>query len=103
MAREQNWHPVHLGQPVYNALLAGLFQWGVALHDLDIERIRKLEKDPKEMKRQLRQILRKGRNQILKDYVVYLALSGKQWKSTLKANAAANQLGRAAERERVCK
>ncbi|HEY9565553.1 MAG TPA: acyl-CoA desaturase, partial [Nocardioides sp.] len=90
MAREQKWHPVHLGQPVYNALLAGLFQWGVALHDLDIERIRKLEKDPKEMKRQLRQILRKGRNQILKDYVVYPALSGKQWKSTLKANAAAN-------------
>src|SRR3546814_20900606 len=42
------------------------------------------------MKRQLRQILRKGRNQILKDYVVYPALSGKQWKSTLKANAAAN-------------
>src|SRR3546814_10487352 len=65
MAREQKWHPVHLGQPVYNALLAGLFQWGVALHDLDIERIRKLEKDTKEMKRQLRQTLRKGRNQIL--------------------------------------
>ncbi len=28
------------------------------------------------MKRQLKQILRKGRNQILKDYVVYPALSG---------------------------
>ena len=74
MAREQKWHPVNLGQPVYNALLATLFQWGVALHDLDIERIRKGEKDPKEMKRQLRQIVRKGRNQILKDYVVYPAL-----------------------------
>jgi NADPH-dependent stearoyl-CoA 9-desaturase len=90
MAREQKWRPVNLGQPVYNALLASLFQWGVALHDLDIERIRKGEKDPKEMKRQLRQIFRKGRNQILKDYVVYPALSGKQWKSTMKANATAN-------------
>ncbi len=29
MAREQKWHPVNLGQPVYNALLASLFQWGV--------------------------------------------------------------------------
>ena len=75
MAREQKWHPHNLGQPVYNALLASLFQWGVALHDLDLERIRKGEKDPKEMKRQLRQIARKGRNQILKDYVVYPALS----------------------------
>ena len=90
MAREQKWHPANLGQPVYNALLASLFQWGVALHDLDIERIRKGEKDPKEMKRQLRQILRKGRNQVLKDYVVYPALSGPAWRSTLKANMAAN-------------
>src|SRR4051812_43717129 len=90
MAREQRWHPHNVGQPVYNALLASLFQWGVALHDLDIERIRKGEKDPKEMKRQLRQIFRKGRNQILKDYVVYPALSGPQWKTTITANATAN-------------
>ena len=90
MAREQKWHPANLGQPVYNALLATLFQWGVALHDLDIERIRKGEKDPKEMKRQLRQIFRKGRNQVLKDYVVYPALSGRQWRTTLLANMTAN-------------
>ncbi|QCW51468.1 acyl-CoA desaturase [Nocardioides dongxiaopingii] len=90
MAREQKWSPFNLGQPVYNALLASLFQWGVALHDLDIERIRKMEKDPKEMKRQLRQIVRKGRNQILKDYVVYPALSGPRWRQTLAANATAN-------------
>ena len=90
MAREQRWTPYHLGQPVYNALLATLFQWGVALHDLDIERIRKGEKDPREMKRQLRQILRKGRNQVLKDYVVHPALAGKQWKTVLVANATAN-------------
>src|SRR6478735_7247832 len=90
MAREQKWHPHNLGQPVYNALLAGLFQWGVALHDLDLEAIRKGKKDPVEMKRQLRQIGRKGRNQILKDYVVYPALTGPAWKSTLKANATAN-------------
>jgi linoleoyl-CoA desaturase len=90
MAREQKWSPYNLGQPIYNQLLATLFEWGVALHDLDIERIRKGEKDPKEMKRQLKQIFRKGRNQILKDYVVYPALAGRQWKTVLKANAAAN-------------
>ena len=90
LAREQKWSPFNLGQPVYNAALASLFQWGVALHDLDIERIRKGEKDPKEMKRQLKQIFRKGRNQALKDYVVYPALSGRQWKTTMVANATAN-------------
>ena len=90
MAREQKWSPFNVGQPVYNALLAGLFQWGVALHDLDIEAIRKGKKDPKEMKRQLKQIWRKGRNQALKDYVVYPALSGPQWRTTMAANGAAN-------------
>jgi NADPH-dependent stearoyl-CoA 9-desaturase len=90
MAREQKWHPVNLGQPVYNTLLALLFQWGVALHDLDIEAIRKGRKDPKEMKRQLKQIGRKIRRQIGKDYVVYPLLSGPAWRSTLKANATAN-------------
>ncbi|MET3962609.1 fatty acid desaturase [Marmoricola sp. OAE513] len=90
MAREQKWTPAALGQPVYNALLAGLFQWGVALHDLDLDAIVAGKKDPKEMKRQLKQIAKKGRNQIFKDYVLYPALSGKEWKGTLKANATAN-------------
>ena len=90
MAREQKWHPANLGQPVYNALLATLFQWGVALHDLDLEAIRKGEKDPKVMKRQLAQIGRKVRRQIAKDYVVYPALTGPSWMTTLTANATAN-------------
>ena len=90
MAREQRWHPVNLGQPVYNTLLALLFQWGVALHDLDLEAIRTGTKDPKEMKRQLKQIARKGRNQVIKDYLLYPALSGRHWRETMKANAAAN-------------
>ncbi|WP_182525918.1 fatty acid desaturase family protein [Nocardioides dongkuii] len=90
MAREQRWHPYYLGQPVYNAMLASLFQWGVALHDLDLERIRKGEKDPVVMKRQLGQILRKGRDQVLKDYVVYPALSGPRWREVMIANASAN-------------
>ena len=90
MAREQRWHPVNLGQPVYNTLLALLFQWGVALHDLDLESIRKGKKDPKLMKRQLRQIGRKIRRQIGKDYVLYPLLSGPAFVATLKANATAN-------------
>jgi NADPH-dependent stearoyl-CoA 9-desaturase len=90
MAREQRWHPVYLGQPVYNTLLALLFQWGVALHDLDLEAIRKGRKDPKEMKRQLRQIGTKIRRQIGKDYVFFPLLSGPAFFATVKANATAN-------------
>ena len=90
MAREQKWSPGNLGQPVYNALLAFLFEWGVGLHDLDIEAIRKREKDPKVLRKQLRQIWHKVRRQVAKDYVIYPALSGPGWFSTLTANATAN-------------
>ncbi|MDQ6934590.1 MAG: acyl-CoA desaturase [Actinomycetota bacterium] len=90
MAREQKWHPANLGQPVYNAALALLFQWGVALHDLDLEAIRTGKKDPTVMKKQLRQIGRKIRRQIGKDYVLFPALTGPAFLHTMAANATAN-------------
>ncbi len=90
MAREQKWSPFYLGQPVYNAMLAALFQWGVGLHDLDIHAIRKGKKDPKELKKQLKQIQRKVSKQVGKDYILFPLLTGPAWKQTLKANASAN-------------
>ncbi len=90
MAREQKWHPINLGQPVYNAALALLFQWGVSLHDLDLEAIRKREKDPKVMMKQLKQIGVKIRRQIGKDYILFPLLTGPAAIETAKANAIAN-------------
>ncbi len=90
MAREQKWNVFNLGQPIYNAGLALLFQWGVSLHDLDIEAIRKGKKDPKLMKKQLKQIWQKGRRQAGKDYIAYPLLSGPNYATTLTANAVAN-------------
>jgi NADPH-dependent stearoyl-CoA 9-desaturase len=87
---DQPWHPVNLGQPIYNALLALFFEWGVALHDLDIEAIRKGKKDPKEMKRQLKGIWRKVRRQVGKDYVIFPLLAGPAFATTLSANFTAN-------------
>jgi linoleoyl-CoA desaturase len=90
MSRDQKWTPYNLGQPVYNALLALLFEWGVALHDLDIEAIRKGQKDPKLLKKQLKQIGDKVGRQGLKDYVMFPLLTGPQWLHTLTANATSN-------------
>ncbi|HEV7209516.1 MAG TPA: acyl-CoA desaturase [Mycobacteriales bacterium] len=90
VTRDQPWHPVNLGQPVYNALLALFFEWGVALHDLDLERIRKGQKDPQEVKRQLRVIGRKIRRQVGKDYLIFPLLTGPAFVSTLTANITAN-------------
>ncbi|MDQ2727682.1 MAG: acyl-CoA desaturase [Actinomycetota bacterium] len=87
---DQKWTPANLGQPVYNALLALLFEWGVALHDLDIEAVRQRRKDPAETKRQLKVIWKKVRRQVGKDYIVFPLLSGPAFVSTLTANATAN-------------
>jgi NADPH-dependent stearoyl-CoA 9-desaturase len=87
----QRWHPVYLAQPFYNLVLAAFFEWGVALHDLDFEAIRKGEKSKREVKRQLKGMAAKARSQIVKDYLAFPALSGRKgFKSTLKANFTAN-------------
>jgi NADPH-dependent stearoyl-CoA 9-desaturase len=63
--------PRRSAQPIYNLLLALLFEWGAGLHDLDLEKIRKLQKDPKVLERQLRQLGRKVRRQVGKDYLIF--------------------------------
>jgi linoleoyl-CoA desaturase len=72
----QKWYPFYLAQPFYNLVLAAFFEWGVAAHDLNFDEIRKGEKDPKDLKRELKGMVRKGREQIVKDYVAWPALSG---------------------------
>jgi len=83
----QKWYPVYLAQPFYNLLLAALFEWGVASHDLDFEAIRKGEKSKEQVRRELKGMARKARLQITKDYVVFPVLSG------LAASAARVALG----------
>jgi NADPH-dependent stearoyl-CoA 9-desaturase len=72
----QKWNPVYLFQPFYNLVLAALFEWGVATHDLDFEAIRKGEKSKEKIRRELKGMARKGRQQIIKDYVAFPAVSG---------------------------
>ena len=40
MSEDQRWRPYFLGNPVYAFLLMVLFQYGVALHELETEKIR---------------------------------------------------------------
>jgi fatty acid desaturase len=98
----QPWHPVYLLQPFYNVLLAFLFEWGVAFHDLDLEAVRAGEKDKRQLGRELKGIWAKARNQIVKDYVAFPALAAalnapfgrgkalRAFKTTVAANATAN-------------
>jgi fatty acid desaturase len=90
----QPWHPVYLLQPLYNLVLMAFFEWGVAFHDLDLEAVRSGEKDKKALRRELKGIWTKARNQIVKDYVAFPLLSlpfgRKGVKRTFWANFTAN-------------
>ncbi|MBM7459687.1 fatty acid desaturase family protein [Rhodococcus coprophilus] len=66
---KQRWHPVYLAQPFYNALLTVLFEWGVALHDLDLESLWAGEKSPTQVLEELKGIAGKAKAQFVKDYV----------------------------------
>ena len=76
MSEDQSWKPYFLGNPVYAFLLMVLFQYGVALHELETERIRSGEIRLSDKREILQQIWRKTRKQVLKDYVAFPLLAG---------------------------
>jgi linoleoyl-CoA desaturase len=86
----QRWHPVYLLQPLYNLLLMGFFEWGVAVHDLNHEAILSGEKSKGQVISEVKAIGVKARRQIVKDYIAFPLLSGRAFKSTLAANFTAN-------------
>jgi fatty acid desaturase len=86
----QRWNPIYLFQPLYNLLLMGFFEWGVALHDLNPDAIRSGEKPKRQVVKELKAIGLKARRQIVKDYIAFPLLSGRAFKSTLAANFTAN-------------
>jgi len=90
MSEDQPWRPYYLGNPVYATLLALLFQYGVALHDLETEEIAAGNIRPREKKAMALDIWRKVRRQWLKDYVAFPALAGPFFLPVLAGNATAN-------------
>jgi fatty acid desaturase len=90
MSEDQAWRPYYLGNPLYATLLASFFQYGVALHDVEFDRVATGETTLKEKAGMLKQIWRKVRRQTLKDYVLFPALAGPGFLFTLAGNAAAN-------------
>jgi len=90
MSEDQRWHPYYLGNPVYAVLLALLFQWGVALHDLEVERLHSGKESWGDKREMLQAIWRKGRRQALKDYVLFPLLAGPGAPFTFAGNLTAN-------------
>ncbi|GAA1139852.1 acyl-CoA desaturase [Nocardioides aquiterrae] len=87
----QEWQPRHLAQPAWNFVTACIFEYGIAMFDLDLgDHLRDKRQMSPEKKAELKVTLRKAGRQLTKDFVLYPALSGRGWRSTLAANATAN-------------
>ena len=85
----QPWEPSHALQPLYALALAVLFEWGVALHDLDVKAWLRGPRASEDTAR-LRAIGRKALAQALKDYVLFPLCAGPFALSVLAGNVAAN-------------
>jgi len=90
MDESQKWNPYYAANPVWAFLLMTFFQYGVALHDLETENVISGKRKMSENKELLSGIWRKIGRQTLKDYVLFPALTGPLFLSTLAGNATAN-------------
>ena len=87
---DQRWTKFFLLQPVWNAVNAVIFQYGIAAYDLEVGKVLAGRKDKKDFLRQGKGVLRKVAKQVTRDYVVHPLLSGPSFVPTLVANATAN-------------
>ena len=96
VTRDQQWRPKNLLQPLQNLILAATFEWGIALHDLDLEGILKGTRPREEGIPEVKLFLAKAARQLGKDYVLFPAASGLAQRSpkgaatALGANLTAN-------------
>jgi fatty acid desaturase len=90
MTDAQKWKPKDLGNPVYAFLLAVFFQWGVALHDLEVDRLRTGETRWEDVEDFAKLIRKKAKKQALKDYVLFPALALPIAPLVFAGNATAN-------------
>jgi linoleoyl-CoA desaturase len=87
---DQRWVPVFLLQPVWNALNAVVFQYGIAAYDLEIGKVLKGRVAVGEFAAKAVKVLRKIGRHVTRDYLVHPLLSGPSALTTLTANVTAN-------------
>lgn len=90
MTSLQRWEPRFLGQFFYNLALALGFEYGVALHDLELDKVARGEKSHHSIRPMLRAQGRKIAKQAAKDYVLFPLLAGPFFFYVAGANVVAN-------------
>ncbi|MEU4342381.1 acyl-CoA desaturase [Nocardia sp. NPDC023852] len=89
MTRDEPWRPVHLAQPAMAVGIAAFFEWAIAVHDWAVTRRVSGTPDRHLLSTPTRELARKFGRQIGKDLLIFPALTGRHFRHTLSANAAA--------------
>jgi len=86
----QPWRRLHLAQPLLNLVNALVFEYGIAAYDLELGSLARGERTaaPGFGSDTRRTVGRAGR-QALKELLIWPALSGRSWRSTMAANVTA--------------
>lgn len=90
MSPIQPWRPLYLMQPFFNVVLALTFEFGVALHDLELDLVINGQKSWRSIRPAWRVQLAKVRRQVLKDWVLFPLLAGPFFGYILAANVLSN-------------
>ncbi|MFE3028883.1 fatty acid desaturase family protein [Nocardia tengchongensis] len=89
MTRDEPWRPIHVLQPVTSLLIAASFEWAIAVHDWALVRQHRGIPDSGWRATPNAEFARKIARQVGKDLLLFPALSGQGFRSTLAANASA--------------
>jgi linoleoyl-CoA desaturase len=89
---EQPWRPVDLLQPLTNLGLSLIFEWGIAIYDIELEKVQEGSKPWSEARAELKALWGKTRKQLAKDYLLFPLLSGPGFVQTAAANLTANTI-----------
>ena len=90
LSEHEEWRPGHLIQPLYALMLAVFFQYGVALHDLELDRVARGDRPLSELKDKLPKVMRKLIRVSARDYLIFPALAGPFFMPVLLGNLSAN-------------
>ncbi|WOE32019.1 MULTISPECIES: acyl-CoA desaturase [unclassified Acinetobacter] len=87
---EQRWKKGYLLQPLYSIPFCLLFQWGVAIQNLEIGKYIKGRMSKDEFKTRFKPMQKKMSKQLFKDYIFFPLLAGPAALPVLAGNCVAN-------------
>lgn len=87
---DQRWRPFYLAQPLWNFVNACLFQYSIAIYDLELGRVFAGRVTKDEINEKLGHVKKKMGKLVTKEYIVWPLLSGPNFLHTITANLTAD-------------